>query len=220
MKKSIYSMHKQLLRILHHLRIFLEQHLPQPDLTLQPRIDLINLPIQNKRVDNAKGQFDSHPKVVAARVPGTGHLDEGLDDGSGLEIGGNDVVLLVGTQQGLLVVGKVTDEGGSEEREVGKVDNAHLELRAGEYQRQEAGQYGPRAQDDKAYPTIQVAEYGDNFIDFAFVVLEQGLVEHVTDGTAYAQFGQVEETQEVLQGAGQSHEVCSQGIQEYLPGEE
>lgn len=117
-------MYKQLFRIFHHLRILLKQQLSLLHLTPQPRINLINLPVKNERVDDPKHQLDNYPQVVTTGVVGTHHLDKGLGDGCRLEVDGNHVVLLVGTQQSLLVVGKVTDERRCQEGEVGKEDDA------------------------------------------------------------------------------------------------
>ena len=138
-------MYKQLLRVFHHLRILLKQQLALTYFAFEPWVDLVNLPVEDEGVEDAEREFDEYPEVVAAGVVGTCHLDEGLDDGGSLEVGGDDVVLLVGSQEGLFVVGKVADEGGGEEREVGKVDDTHIEHSAGEDEGQEACQHCSRS---------------------------------------------------------------------------
>lgn len=44
----------------------------------------------------------------------------------------------------------------------------------------------------------------------------KGLVEEVADGGSYAEFGEIEEAQEVLQRAGEADEVGSKGVKEYF----
>ncbi len=44
----------------------------------------------------------------------------------------------------------------------------------------------------------------------------KGLVEEVADGRPHPEFGEIEETQEVLQRAGEADEVGSKGVKEYF----
>ena len=213
-------MHKQLLGVFHHFGILLEQLFPQVDLAPQPGINPIDLPIENKGVNYAENQLNDNPQIVTPRVIGTRHLNQGLDDRCRLEIGRNHIIFLVGTEQRLLVVGEISDQRRNKERKIGKEDNAHFELRVREDQREESGQDHSRTQNNETDPPIEIAEYGNNLVDFLLIVVEQGLVKYIADRRTDTQLREIQKPQEILQGSGQTHEISTQTIQKDLAREE
>ena len=103
-------MHEELLGVLHHLGVFLEKLAAEADFAAEPWVGLVDLPVEDERVDDAESELDGHPEVVAPSVPRRGRLDERLDDGGRLVVGGDDVVLLVGAEERLAVVNEIADE--------------------------------------------------------------------------------------------------------------
>lgn len=181
---------------------------------------MVYFPVEYKRINNAEREFDGHPEVIATCVPSRGHLDKGFDDSRALEIGGYYIVLLIGTKEGLTVIDEVTDKRGCEKSEVGEIDDAQLEHCVREDERKEGTKHETGAENDESDPAIKIAENRNDLVDFPFVMLEEGLIEHITNSAADAQLGQVEEAKQVLQRGGQAHEVRSQCVQEYLSRKE
>ena len=104
-------MNKYLPCVLHYLGVGAEEGAAGGDGGAEPGVGLVDFPVEDEGVDDAEGEFDNDPEVVGAGVPGKSHLDEGLDDGGCLEVGGDYVVALVGAKEVLAVVDEVADEG-------------------------------------------------------------------------------------------------------------
>ena len=66
-----------------------------------------------------------------------------FDDIGRLKINGDYIVALVGAQQGLPVINKITDESGSQKCKISKIDYSEANAGIGEYMGQEAGQKRP-----------------------------------------------------------------------------
>ncbi len=96
--------------LLHYFRVLAEEGAAGADGGAEPGVGLVDFPVENEGVDDAEGEFNDDPQVVGTGVPCKGHLDEGLDDGGGLEVGGDYVVALVGSEEVLAVVDEVADE--------------------------------------------------------------------------------------------------------------
>ena len=153
-------------------------------------------------------------------IVGTNQLDDDLDDIGGLEIGGDDIVALVGTEEGLLIINEVADKGGCQEAiESGKHDG-HADTDIGEDKGQEQRKNNTSYQNDDADPTVEVTEDGDDFIDLGPVLIIKGLIEYIADGSTYAQLYNIEKAQQVVEGTGKANEIGSQRIEEYLSREE
>lgn len=94
----------------HYFRVLAEERAAGADGGAEPRVGLVDFPVEDEGVDDAEGEFDDDPQVVGTGVPGKSHLDDGLDNGGGLEVGGDYVVALVGSEEVLAVVDEVADE--------------------------------------------------------------------------------------------------------------
>ena len=149
----------------HNTGILLQQFTATAHIALEPRVHLIDLPIEDKRVDDAKEEFNDNPEIVVTGVVGTYSLDDNLDDIGRLEIDGNDIVTLVGTEEGLLIVDKVTYKRGCQEAIECRKHNGQGDGNVCKEKGQEQRQHNTRHQDDDTYPAIEVAKDGDNLID-------------------------------------------------------
>lgn len=109
MNETRNSMHKELLGVHHYFGILFKEMSTKGDFRSQPRIRLVDLPVEYERVDYPEGKFNRDPKVEVSGVVGEDHLDDGLDDIHRLEIGRDYIVALVGTEKVLPVINKVAD---------------------------------------------------------------------------------------------------------------
>ena len=103
-------MDKNLFGLGHHLWVFLEQGLTLTLIYMQPRIFLVDLPIEKDAADNAKQKFHSHPNVEILVGIGQKYLQSNLYQVGRLHIHGCQIVLLVGREQYLAVVDEIADE--------------------------------------------------------------------------------------------------------------
>lgn len=94
----------------HYFRVLAEEGAAGGDGGAEPGVGLVDFPVKDEGVDDAEGEFDDNPEVVGACVPGKHHLDEGFNDVRSLEIGRNDVVALVGSEEVLAIVDEVANE--------------------------------------------------------------------------------------------------------------
>ena len=117
-------MYKYLLGLPHDLRILMAHLLAHSRMCRQPRIGLPNLPIQDNGMDDTKPQLDRYPEIQITDVIDRGHLHEGLDEGSCLEIGGYHIVLLIGIEENRAVIDEVAYQRGGQKGPKGKIDDA------------------------------------------------------------------------------------------------
>lgn len=90
----------------------------------------------------------------------------------------------------------------------------------GEYQGKEACEYQAGAEDYQTYPAIKIAHYGYYFIDPGLIMIKERFVQHISNSRANAQLGEIEESEQVLQSAGEAYEVGAQAVEENLAGKE
>jgi len=122
-----------------YVGVLLEQLSALSYVGVQPWIDLVDFPIEYATVYESEKEFDDYPQIDVPGVVGQCYLQESLDDSSRLEIGYNDVVLLVCRQEYLPVVDEVANQRGGQEGEECKIYNTQSDRRIVEYQWEEQG---------------------------------------------------------------------------------
>ena len=80
------------------------------DTGLQPRIMLVNLPIQNERIEDSKAELNSDPNIQIGSIQSHQNLNDCFNDIGCLKIGGNNVFFLVCRKQDLTEIDKITAE--------------------------------------------------------------------------------------------------------------
>ena len=186
---------------------------------LQPRIYPVYLPVQYERIQNAECQFNGYPQIKTAHVAYQCYLQENLDDIGRLKINSDYIVTLVGAQQGLPVINKITDESGSQKCKISKIDYSEANAGIGEYIGQEAGQKQSRTQNQQSYITIEISQYRNNLLYPVPISVENRFVKHIADGSSDAQLRQIEKAKQVLHRTRQPDKVRPQFLKKYLPGE-
>ena len=126
-----------------------------------------------------------------------------------MKINSDYIVALVGAQQGLPIINKITDESGSQKCKISKIDYSKANAGIGEYIGQEAGQKQSRTQNQQSYVTIEIIQYRDNLL---YTV-------PIADGSSDAQLRQIEKSKQVLHRTRQPDKVRPQFLKKYLPGE-
>ena len=121
-------MDEDLLGLGNDLGILLEKLPALTFVDIEPRILLVDFPIEDDASDDAEQELDAYPDEGIFVGIGQKNLDDQLDKIGRLQVDSHQVVLLVGRQEGLAIVDEIADERRTEERVEGEVDEAQAEF--------------------------------------------------------------------------------------------
>ena len=214
------ALDEDLARLLQHLGILLEMLAAFTQIDTQPGVELADAVVEGDDADDGEQQSDEYPQPEVTVVPCQEYLRQALDDSDGLEIGVDEILLLVGRDQQLLIIKYVACDSGGQEGIEGEKDKGQSRTEVAEPPGEEDADQESAAANDVADATVQVGQHGHNLVDLVVVVLLQRLVEEIDDAGADAQLGDAEERHDVHQHACQSNELGSQTVKEHLAREE